>query len=153
MKPGLLNNRDILAGLLFAAIGGLGFTMALAYPFGSIQQMGPGYFPRVLGVLLMGFGAVIFVRGLRKAEPVPGRWGWFALVTVSVAMVVFGWLMERVGLVPSLAVLVLVSAYAGPEFRWGEAMILAVGLCLLSVAIFVWGLGLPYPLFAFEFGN
>jgi hypothetical protein len=68
-------------------------------------------------------------------------------------MVAFGWLMERVGLVPSLAVMVLVSAYAGPEFRWGEAPLLVVVLCLLAVAIFVWGLGLPYPLFAWEFGS
>ncbi len=153
MKPGLLGNRDVLAGLLFAAIGAAGFTVALAYPFGSVQQMGPGYFPRVLGVLLMGFGAVIFLRGLRRAEAVPGRWGWFALTVVTVSMVAFGWLMERVGLVPSLAVLVLVSAYAGPEFRWREALLLTVVLCLLAVAIFVWGLGLPYPLFAWEFGS
>ena len=56
-------------------------------------------------------------------------------------------------MVPSLVVLVVASAFAGREFRWGEAALLAVAMSLLAVAIFTWGLGLPYELFAFEFGR
>lgn len=151
-RPGLLDNRDFLAGLLFCAIGAGGLYVALSYPFGSVQHMGPGFFPRALGVILIGFGVVTMARGLRHAVPVEGGWGWFPLVVITVSLVAFGWLIERVGLVPSLAVLVLVSAYAGKEFKWIEAIALAAVLCLMAVAIFVWGLGLPYPLFAFEFG-
>lgn len=153
MKPGLLQNRDFLAGLLFVAVGAGGFAVALSYPFGTLQQMGPGFFPRVLGVILVGFGLVTLVRGLRSGERVEGAWGWWPLAVITAALVAFGWLMERVGLVPSLVVLVVASAFAGREFRWGEVVLLAVAMCLLAVAIFVWGLGLPYPLFAFEFGG
>ena len=153
MKPGLLRNRDFLAGLLFVAVGAGGFGVALSYPFGTLQQMGPGFFPRVLGVILVGFGLVTLVRGLRSGERVEGAWGGFPLAVVTAALVAFGWLMERVGLVPSLVVLVVASAFAGREFRWGEVALLAAAMCLLAVAIFVWGLGLPYPLFAFEFGG
>ncbi|NJD86395.1 MAG: tripartite tricarboxylate transporter TctB family protein [Betaproteobacteria bacterium] len=151
-RPELLHNRDFLAGLLFAVIGAGGLYVALSYPFGSLQQMGPGFFPRALGVILIGFGAVTMVRGLRSGERVEGAWGWFPLAMLTASIVAFGWLMERVGLVPSLAVLVVASAFAGREFRWREVVVLAGVLCLLAVAIFVWGLGLPYPLFAFEFG-
>ncbi len=153
MKTGLLENRDFLAGLMFAAIGAGGFWIALAYPFGNLQQMGPGFFPRALGVILMGFGAVTMIRGLRSGTRVEDGWGWFPLAMLTVAIVAFGWLMERVGLVPSLVVLVFASAYAGKEFRWGEVAILSVVMCAMAVAIFIWGLGLPYPLFAFEFGR
>jgi hypothetical protein len=153
MKTGLLANRDFLAGALFLAIGAGGFGVALAYPFGTIDQMGPGFFPRVLGVILAAFGVVTMFRGLRAGARVEGGWGWFPLAVLTVAIVAYGWLMERVGLVPSVAVLVVASAYAGPEFRWREAVVAAGVLCLMSVAIFVWGLGLPYPLFAFEFGR
>ncbi len=31
-----------------------GFWVALAYPFGDLQQMGPGFFPRALGLILVG---------------------------------------------------------------------------------------------------
>ena len=153
MKTSLLANRDFLAGLLFIALGAGGFAVALSYPYGSVQQMGPGFFPRSLGVILAGFGVVTMIRGLRSGEPVRGAWGWFPLAMLSIAMIAFGWLMEHVGMVPSLVVLVVASAFAGREFRWGEAALLAVAMCLLAVTIFSWGLGLPYELFAFEFGR
>ena len=153
MKTGLLDNRDFLAGALFVAIGAGGFGIALSYPFGNLQQMGPGFFPRVLGAILVAFGIVTMVRGLRSGERVEGAWGWFPLAMLTVSIVAFGWLMERVGLVPSLAVLGVASAFAGREFRWREVVVLAGVLCLLAVAIFIWGLGLPYPLFAVEFGR
>lgn len=153
MKTPLHANRDFLAGLLFIALGAGGFAVALSYPFGTLQQMGPGFFPRSLGVILAGFGLVTMVRGLRSGARVEGAWGWFPLAVVTAAVVAFGWLMERVGLVPSVAVLVVASAYAGREFRWHEAALLAVAMVLLAVAIFTWGLGMPYELFAFEFGR
>ncbi|MBL0143242.1 MAG: tripartite tricarboxylate transporter TctB family protein [Betaproteobacteria bacterium] len=153
MKTRFLDNQDFLAGLLFIAIGAGGFGIALSYPFGSVQHMGPGFFPRVLGGILVGFGIVTLVRGLRSGEPVQGEWGWYPLVMLTASLVAFGWLMEHVGLVASLVVLIVSSAYAGREFRWGEVAVLAVAMTLLALVIFVWGLGLPYELFAFEFGE
>ena len=153
MKTTLLANKDFLAGLLFIALGAGGFAVALSYPYGSVQQMGPGFFPRSLGVILAGFGVVTMIRGLRSGERVHGAWGWFPLAVLTLAMVAFGWLMEHVGMVPSVVVLVVASALAGREFRWGEAALLAVAMSLLAVAIFSWGLGLPYELFAFDFGR
>ena len=58
--------------------------------------------------------------------------------------------MDRAGFVPALAVLVLGSAAAGGEFKLVEIVALAIVLTGLSVAVFVWGLGLPYPLFAWR---
>ena len=49
---------------------------------------------------------------------------------------------------PALLVLIFGSALAGPQFRLVEVLLLSVALVVLSVAIFVWGLGLPYPLLA-----
>lgn len=128
MKTRLLDNRDFLAGLLFITIGGAGFGVALSYPFGNVQQMGPGFFPRILGAILVGFGVVTLVRGLRSGEPVQGGWGWFPLAVLTASLVAFGWLMEHVGLVPSLVALIVSSAYAGREFRWGEVAVLAVAM-------------------------
>lgn len=153
MKTPLSENRDFLAGLLFLALGAGGFYVALSYPFGNVQQMGPGFFPRTLGVILAGFGVVTMVRGLRSGARVEGGWAWFPMVVLAAALVAFGWLMERVGLLPSLVVLTIASAYAGREFKLGEAVLLAIAMCALAWAIFIWGLGLPYPLFAFELGR
>ena len=153
MKAGLLSNRDVLAGLLFIAIGAGSLAVSSSYAFGTVQQMGPGFFPRVLGVIIAGLGAMTLAKGLRSGEAVEGSWGWAPLAILTVALVAFGWLMERVGMLPSVAVLTLVGARAGQEFRWGEALVLTVVMMALTWAIFVAGLGLPYPLVAFEFGR
>ena len=68
-------------------------------------------------------------------------------MVLPLSMVLFGVLVERAGFVPALAVLVVGSAAAGREFRLGEVALLTALLTVLSVAVFVWGLGLPYPLF------
>ncbi len=60
----------------------------------------------------------------------------------------FGLLMEYAGFVPALMVLIVGSAAAGSEFKLKEALLLAAGLTAFAVALFIYGLGLPYPLFA-----
>jgi len=42
--------------------------------------------------------------------------------------------------------LIVGSAAAGTEFRIGEVLALSVFLTIMSVALFIWALGLPYPL-------
>ncbi|MDZ4290801.1 MAG: tripartite tricarboxylate transporter TctB family protein [Hydrogenophaga sp.] len=153
MTTNIHNNRDALAGLLFMALGAIGFVVALSYPFGSLQEMGPGFFPRVLGVMLVGFGIATLIKGLRSGERVDGAWSWLPLLLLAASLIAFGWLMEHFGLLPALVVLIVTSARAGREFRWKEAAVLTVVLCVMAVAIFVWGLGLPYDLFSFEPGH
>jgi hypothetical protein len=70
------------------------------------------------------------------------RWPW-SLVTVAV--VLFGIFMRGAGLVPAAAVLVLVSAYASPKFRWKEVALLAAGLAAFAYVLFIKLLGLPIP--------
>ncbi len=151
MRPGLLANRDALAGCLFAAIGAFAFFAARDYPVGTLGEMGPGYFPRALGGLLMLLGGAVLVRGLRRLHPVEGPWAWGALALLTLSMLVFGAGIERVGLVPALALLLPIAALAGREFRLVEVLLLTALLCLSAVAIFVWGLKLPYALFAWRF--
>ncbi|MDH6592487.1 hypothetical protein M2165_002376 [Variovorax sp. TBS-050B] len=151
MRPRLLSNRDALAGLLFVTIGAFAFFAARGYPVGTIAEMGPGYFPRTLGCLLMLLGAGVLARGLRSAQPVEGRWAWGALALLTVSMLAFGAGIERIGLVPALALLLPIAALAGREFRPLEMLLLTAVLCLGAVAIFVWGLKLPYALFAWRF--
>lgn len=147
MKTPLHRNRDFLAGMLFLLIGAIGFYVAFSYPFGTLQRMGPGYFPRVLSGILVAFGLVTLVRGLKSGEPVRGNWGWFPLAMLTVALVAFGFLLEHVGMIPALVVMFFTAAYAGREFRFVEVLVLTAVMCLAATAIFIWGLKLPFALF------
>ena len=150
MKADLLGNKDFLAGLLMTGIGGIAFYMALDYPFGSALRMGPGYFPRVLAGILMAFGIWVGLRGLRAGGKVEGVWGWRALSLITASLVAFGWLMDRIGMVPSLVVMFFVAASAGHQFRLREVVILTAIMTLFAWAVFIFGLGMPYRLFWWE---
>jgi hypothetical protein len=142
------SNKDFLAGLLLLCIGAVAFFIALDYPFGSSLRMGPGYFPRVLAGVLMFFGAFVLVRGVMTKERIKGIWGWKALAFIVVSLIVFGFTMEHLGLVPALVAMFFIAALGGHEFRFIEVVILTVFMTIFSVVVFVYLLGLPYPLFA-----
>ncbi|KRE07136.1 hypothetical protein ASE63_23100 [Bosea sp. Root381] len=151
MRTSIFKNQDALAGLLFMGLGALGFAIALGYKFGATIDMGPGYFPRILSLVLIGFGIVTFIRGLRSCLPVDGGWAWLPLALLTGSLLLFGFLMERLGLVPALAALFFVSARAGHEFKALEVLVLTVVMSAFAAAVFVWGLKLPYSLFAWNF--
>ena len=148
MKIPLHQNKDFLAGLMFIAVGAAGLYMAQDYPFGSALRMGPGYFPTVLSGLMMLGGAIVLIEGFVKPDKISRTWSVRALIILPLTALVFGFLMEHAGFVVSILVLSMMSATASPEFKFKEQVLLAAGITFGCVALFIWGLGLPYPLFA-----
>ena len=142
------NNRDFWAGVMLIVVGAGSVIIARSYAFGTSLRMGPGYFPSVLGGGLVLFGLYLVVAGLKRYEKMEGgdSWSLRALIVLPLALVLFGVLMERAGFIPALLVLIFGSAAAGTEFRLVEVLLLSVGLTAFSVALFIYGLGLPYPL-------
>lgn len=146
MKFDWRSNRDFFAGLLYIATGLLAMWIARDYPFGSALRMGPGYFPSVLGGIMAAFGVAVLLMGVKNNEKMKGTWSIRALIILPIATAIFGFMMDEAGFIPALAVLIPVAASAGKEFKWKEVLALTIALLLLSLGIFIWGLGLPYPL-------
>jgi hypothetical protein len=146
MKSGLLNNRDFLGGLLLIAFGALAVFVAGDYPMGTTMRMGPGYFPTVLGAILLLFGGFILIRGMRSGARVRGAWGAKPLVLVTLSIVLFGFIVERLGMIPALVTLFFVCAAGGHEFRFKEVLLLSVLMTAFTAVVFLYGLRLPYPL-------
>jgi hypothetical protein len=146
MKLEIRSNKDFWAGMMFLGTGAGAMLMARHYPFGSTLRMGPGYFPVILSGILILFGIYVTARGLRNNEKIKGNWSVRALIVLPLSIVAFGVLMNLAGFIPALVALVFLSAAAGREFKLLEVLLVTVLLTLLSVAVFIWGLGLPYPL-------
>jgi putative tricarboxylic transport membrane protein len=139
--------QDFWSGLLFGALGAFAAVYAaLHYKIGTAVRMGPGYFPLLIGGLVAILGLVLVVRSLRlegpKLPPIYLR----PIVFVVIASIAYGYLLKPAGLVAATAVVVVISALGGHEFRWREVLILAAGLAVFSVIVFVYALGLPLPL-------
>ena len=146
MKIELYKNKDFWAGMMLIAIGAGAMLIAREYRFGSALRMGPGFFPIILGGILVVFGLCVVAVGIRSGEKITGRISPRALILLPLALLLFGFLMDRAGFIPALAVLVFVSAAAGREFKFLEVLMLTGLSTVAAIALFVWGLGLPYPL-------
>jgi uncharacterized membrane protein len=146
MKMDYGQNKDFWAGLMFMGTGAMAMFIARDYAFGSTLRMGPGYFPSMLGAVLILFGIAIMVKGLRRSEKIQGNWSVRALIVLPLSLAAFGILMEKAGFLPAMVALVFGSAAAGREFKWVEVLLCTIVLTVISVALFIWGLGLPYAL-------
>jgi Tripartite tricarboxylate transporter TctB family len=139
------SRKDFWTGVLFTAAGLSAIIIGRDYPMGSATKMGPAFFPSVLGAVLAVIGLAAVIRSLKQtAEPLGGL-AYKQAVLVLAATVLFGVLVRGTGLVISVIVLVLVSAWGSQNFRWRHSITLAVGLAGFSVLVFVKALGLPLP--------
>ncbi|MBX9588706.1 MAG: tripartite tricarboxylate transporter TctB family protein [Hyphomonadaceae bacterium] len=140
------SSQDFWTGCVFTAFGVGTVVLSQAYALGSAARMGPAYFPTALGALLAGIGAVMLFKSLASADGgAVGRINVFLLARVLVAVAAFAVLLNPLGLVLTAVVVVMLAAWAGHEFRFGEALISAGLLALLSYALFVWGLKQTMP--------
>jgi putative tricarboxylic transport membrane protein len=138
--------KDFWAGLIFIAIGGGFVLLAQQYRLGDLHRMGPAMFPTLVGTLLAALGAILALRAFAfDGTPVP-RFYARPIGISLLAIVLFGIALQWLGLVAAIAALVLVGAYAARDVRPLENLALAVVMILFSVAVFVWLLGLPLPL-------
>jgi Tripartite tricarboxylate transporter TctB family len=135
--------KDFWSGVMFCGFAVVAILAARGYSPGTAGKMGPGYFPLLLGGLLAALGGILIARSVvLSGEPVP-RLQLLPLAIIAAAVCLFGVLIEPLGLVVSLAVLTLVSAWAGAQFRLMETLALAAALIVFSVGVFVYALGLP----------
>ena len=140
--------KDILAGGIFIAFG-LAFAIgSLAYDVGSLTNMGPGYVPLVLGVVLAGLGGLIILKGfiaVEGGEPI-GRVDWRAVALITASLIFFGITVRGLGVVGALFGATLLAALARSATGIREAILIAAALTVLSVLIFIVALQLRLPL-------
>jgi hypothetical protein len=146
----VLRNKDFLAGLIFLAFGLAAIAIAdNDYPMGTAMRMGPGNFPVALGLILGLFGIFLAARGIGwpGKTPAPVAWSWRPVTCIVASMLLFGFLMPRLGLVPALVAMFFVAALGGREFRWREVLVLTAVMTAFAVGVFVYLLKLPFQLF------
>jgi len=137
--------RDFYAGLLFIAVGIFTIAVAAHYPMGTAARMGPGYFPRALGSLLIILGAFSVLRGLRTPGHSVPRWFFRPIIVALGSVVIFGLIVQAVGMALSTIFLVVAASAASPEFRPKESLVAGVLLAITCVLVFIYGLGITLP--------
>ena len=140
-----MNLKDCASGILFVAIGLLFAVNAwLGLPIGSAFSMGPGYFPILLGLALIGLGAAIVLSGLRKPAESFGTVSWRGVGLVTGAILFFGLAVRGLGMAPALGGATLLAALSTERNSLLFALLLSLCLTAFCVVLFVYALQLPY---------
>ena len=153
---GIKNQKDFFSGVMFMGTGVAFAWGASHYRVGDAAQMGPGYFPVLLGVLLTLLGTIITFKALVVEAEDRGRmgaWAWRPLFFIIAANLVFGLMLAgwpslhlpALGLVPAIFALTFIASLAGNEFRLKEVTLLASVLAAMSYLTFIVLLKLPMP--------
>ena len=143
------SQRDFGSGLLFLVLGGVFATTAADHSPGTLAEPGAGFFPLILGTVLMVLGALVLFKALTLeadgGHPL-GPIAWRALALIVLAVVVFGVSLPRLGLLVATALLGLIASLASAGWRWRAALVTVAVLTAGSWAVCVWGLKLDWPL-------
>ena len=111
------NKKDFWAGIFFIAFGAGAAAIAQENALGTLSRMGPGF------------------------EGV--NWGVLGFILGSVA--VFAVSLLELGVLLSIALMIVISSLASGRFRAREVAVLTVFMCLLCWVIFIFGVGLQVP--------
>ena len=147
------NPQDFWCGILFVAVGALAIILARDYAMGDALNMGPGYFPTWLGGIMMCFGLVIGGLSFRlpgedTEGPALAEWAFRPWFVLPATLAIYALLMDaEVGFVPSLIVLIIGCSLAHKDVHWRETVLLSIFVTAGAVAIFSYGIGMPYRLF------
>jgi len=142
------NQKDFWAGLMFVIFGAFFAILGSQYRIGTAAKMGAGYFPTVLGVIVILLGIVISAASLTTGEidQKAFKLGWPSLFLILGSVVLFGLLLRPFGLILSLYMLIAISSYASKNFSWKSMLLNATVLILICLAVFSWALKLELSL-------
>lgn len=139
------NPKEFGSGCLFALSGLAAIVLGSAYPVGTAARMGPGYFPRGLGMILIALGLILVVKSLRTQGARISIPTLKPMLIVLGSVVLFGLTVVPLGLVLATILLIIASSTASHEFRWKESIIASVLLAAFVVVAFSYGLKLQLP--------
>ena len=150
MGPLLRVKRDYYAGALMVLIGLVAALNGREYSMGTLRQMGPGYFPVALGIVLIFLG--ILIAGTASAGGPPdedaalphSEWrGWFCIIAGPVLFIILG---KLGGMLPATFACVFVSALGDRDTTLKGATVLATGVTVFGILLFHYLLKIPMPI-------
>jgi hypothetical protein len=142
-----LNLRDLAAGALFIAIGSF-FALSAIFnlSIGRALSMGPGYFPVLLGLILIGFGLAIAISGAADPAAPFGPVSWRGVGLVTASIVFFALTVRGLGMAVALGGATVLAALSTDRNSPLVAIAISLVLTTFCILVFVVALRLPYPI-------
>jgi len=149
------NPKDLASGLFLLAVGILLTLQAL--PLSLWTRAGPeaGFFPLIIGIIIMGFSFILIGCSLGSAPAprdekiseaqVKRSAGFYKALSYAILMLAYGLLVERLGfLLVSAALLLLILKWLEKQ-NWRRTLLVGFSSILSGYFLFKFLLGVPLP--------
>lgn len=142
----LENRRDLGTGLFLMLMGiWIANYASTHYKIGELSRIGSAAYPIAIGVLLAFLGLLVaisawFTKGSTEAAPIR------PIVMVLGSIVVFALLVDRAGLLPAVAALVVGTILADNQHSWRSGLMLTAFAAVGVWVIFGLILGLSFTI-------
>ena len=151
MWKAIKGEKDFIAGLVFVFIGVIAVIAASGEDIGRAASMGPGYFPALVGIILILLGGSSAIIGFRSAQRDPIDFdGWRPFIAILASTIAFAMLLERAGLVVTILVCLVIACWDLLRKHPVQFALLYLGLTLFCVGSFIYGFGMTIPVFWWE---
>lgn len=158
--------HDLAGGLFLIGLAAAGLAGGFNLPFGRLSGIGSGLLPRVVAILVAGFGILLLLQGVFLRGDRLERWHLrgpvfvlggvlvFALTIrgASLSLAGYNFVMPPLGLAIAGPLAVIISALADKDTRFIEVIPYALLLTALSIGLFKILLRLPIPIFPPGYG-
>ncbi|NTF16411.1 tripartite tricarboxylate transporter TctB family protein [Agrobacterium tumefaciens] len=139
-------------GVFYLILGAGALAFGSRYTFGSAANMGPGYLPYIVSILMTVLGCFLIFRSFRHDDEPLDPVALKPILLVLAGILLFALLIQTAGFLFSGVLLVILSALASHKFKIQPIAILGAVVLITSAAIvFILGLGLAMPIFGFGF--
>ncbi len=153
MLNGARSRREILAGGVILLFGLVALQEGRRLGTGTLSDMGPGFVPMALGVVMCGLGLIIALTG--QADPADSGAGpdapdWRGAICILLGAGSFILLGQHVGLAAAIFGSVFVAALGDRTTKIGTALALAAGVTVFGCVLFGTILKIPIPLYGWR---
>ena len=137
---------EITVGIFFLILGlAMFFYARNHYEVGELNQMGPGFFPSALGIIMAVLGGLISISGIgTSVKSRDFNYKPAALITLSI--IAFALLIETIGALIAIAALVFISTATENKLNWRKKLILFIALFIIALLVFKVSLGMNFSL-------
>ncbi len=146
---GWLGKADAWAGAATIVLALAVIYASFEYGLGRGGRIGPGYVPLVIGLLMLGLGALLVARAPFSPDPVDTDIAWRQAGLVIAGIVAFALLLDRAGLLVAIMATVLIAGPAAYGNTPMSLLISGVILAAFSWTLFVYFLKLSIPVWLF----
>jgi len=140
-------NKDKLSGLLLISLGTfISCYTLLNYSLGNLNNIGPGFFPLILSVLLLILGFLNFLFSNNQKISFK-EINFKSLFFIFSGIILFGILLEIIGFIISSFLSILIFSFCSNKFYIFDRILLSLGIIIFVYVIFIFLLGMNVKIY------